>query len=156
MTDTIATGGYRVVDDHGALDLDVVHRALSEDSYWARGRPRAITEAAFAASRIAVVLDQDGRTVGFARAVTDGATFGWLADVWVEADHRGHGLGVMLVRALVDAPDLAAVRRWMLATDDAHALYERFGFVPADAGRAMQRTLGDPAAAGDKEASPWL
>lgn len=142
MTDTIATDDhYRVVDDRDTLDLDVVHRALSEDSYWARGRPRAITEAAFAASRVVVALDQDGCTVGFARAVTDGCTFGWLADVWIEADHRGHGLGVRLVRALVEAPDLASVTRWMLATDDAHALYERFGFVPAEGDKVMQRML---------------
>lgn len=152
MNDAIAAGGYRVVvDDRGALDLDVVHRALSEDSYWAQGRPRAVTEAAFAASRVSVAIDGDGRTVGFARAVTDGCTFGWLADVWVEVAHRGHGLGVELVRVLMEAPDLTDVTRWMLATDDAHRLYERFGFVPADTSRVMQRLHSAPDATAPEE-----
>jgi GNAT superfamily N-acetyltransferase len=66
--------------------------------------------------------------VGFARAVTDHATFVWIADVYIEAEHRGHGLGKRLVAAMLDHPDLQGLRRWMLATADAHGLYRQFGF----------------------------
>jgi len=121
-------GQYRVVGHHAALDLELAHRALSVDSYWARGRTRADNDLAFARSRVAVALDGDGATVGFARAVTDGVTHAWLADVWVEPDHRGHGLGRALTSHLVDAPDLTQVRRWALATSGAEDLYRSFGF----------------------------
>jgi GNAT superfamily N-acetyltransferase len=120
--------GYTLTGDRGALDLAVAHRALSEDSYWARGRTREVTEQAFATSRVAVALAPDGTTAAFARAVTDGVTFAWLCDVWVEAAHRGRGLGKAVVQVLVDAPDLADLPRWTLATQDAHGLYAQFGF----------------------------
>lgn len=120
-------GPYRIVGDHAALDLALAHRALSVDSCWARGRSRSDSDRAFANSRVAVALDGDA-TVGFARAVTDGVTHAWLADVWVEPEHRGRGLGRALTAWLVDAPDLAEVRRWGLVTSDAQALYEEFGF----------------------------
>jgi GNAT superfamily N-acetyltransferase len=120
--------GYTITGDRGALDLAVAHRALSEDSYWARGRTREVTEQAFAASRVAVALAPDGATAAFARAVTDGVTFAGLCDVWVEPAHRGRGLGKAVVQFLVDAPELAGLRRWTLATQDAHGLYAQIGF----------------------------
>ena len=131
--------GYRLVHEVEALDLDLVERALSEDSYWAAGRARATTERAFASSRVAGIVGADGATVAFGRAVTDGVTFGWLCDVWVEPAHRGRGLGRAVVRSLVDAPDLAGVRRWMLATADAHGMYEAMGFVALEPGRFLER-----------------
>lgn len=123
--------GYRGVDHWSDLDLEVVHRALSEQAYWSLGRPREVTERAFAASRVVGVVDEGGRTAAFARAVTDAATFAWLCDVWVEPDHRGLGLGRFVVERLVHSPHLRHLRRWMLVTDDAHTLYEGFGFTPA-------------------------
>lgn len=131
--------GYRLVHEVAALDLDLVHRALSEDSYWAAGRERATTEQAFAASRVSGVVDANGATVAFGRAVTDGVTFGWLCDVWVEPDHRGRGLGVAVVRALTDAPALVDLRRWLLATRDAHGLYGELGFGDVEPGRMLER-----------------
>lgn len=124
--------GYTLTGDRGALDLAVAHRALAEDSYWAQGRTREVTEQAFAASRVAVALAPGGATAAFARAVTDGATFAWLCDVWVEPAHRRQGLGKAVVQFLVEAPDLADLRRWTLATQDAHGLYTQFGFAPLD------------------------
>lgn len=121
-------GDYRIVGDPAALDMDLAHRALSRDSYWARGRTRADHDRAFANSRVAVALDVDRATVAFARAVTDGVTHAWLADVWVEPEHRGRGLGTAVTAFLVQAPDLADVGRWALVTSSAQALYRRLGF----------------------------
>ncbi len=135
----VVVGTVTVTDDASRLDLDLAHRALSEDSYWAKGRRREVTEAAFAASRVAVALDASGATVGFARAVTDGVTFGYLCDVWVEPDHRGRGIGVAVVSHLVEADDLRDLRRWTLATRDAHDLYRRFGFDDPEPDLWMQR-----------------
>jgi ribosomal protein S18 acetylase RimI-like enzyme len=129
---THAHGPYRIAGDRDLLDMDVVHDALSVSSYWARGRTRETLHVAFANSRVAVALDADGATVGFARAVTDGATHAWLADVWVVPAHRGHGLGAALTRFLVEAPDLRDVRRWCLVTSNAQGLYERLGFEEVD------------------------
>lgn len=125
----LVIGAYRVVGDPDALDTDLAFRVLSQESYWARERALATNEVAFANSRIAVALDPDDATAGFARAVTDGATFAWLGDVWVEPDHRGQGLGVGLVRWFLEGP-LGDIRRWALVTSSASTLYERFGFVP--------------------------
>lgn len=141
-------GPYRVVGDRDALDMEVVHRALSQDSYWARGRSRADNDRAFANSRVAVALDCSGdgveATVAFARAVTDGVTHAWLADVWVEPGHRGRGLGRAVIAWLLDAPDLADVGRWALVTSDAQDLYESFGFTAYVAPPTMMQRLRDP------------
>ncbi len=128
MGRTVQVGDYRVVGDLAALDLALAHRALSLHSYWARGRSRADNDLAFANSRVAVALDTDGATAAFARAVTDGVSHAWLADVWVEPEHRGRGLGTAVTAYLVEAPDLADVGRWALVTSSAHELYRRFGF----------------------------
>lgn len=126
-------------DDPGRLDLGRVHRWLSQESYWARGLSRPAFEASVAASLCLGAYDGSGRQLGFARVVTDGATFGWLCDVFVAREARGQGVGKALVEAAVTHPSLTGVRRLMLATADAHALYAGFGFQPLDVALFMER-----------------
>jgi GNAT superfamily N-acetyltransferase len=110
------------------LDLDVVHGFLTA-SYWATGIPRATVERSLAGS-LNFGLYRDGAQIGFARFVTDGATFAYLADVFVLPDHRGQGLAKWLVGTALTHPALTGLRRVLLATRDAHALYAQFGFTP--------------------------
>ena len=119
------------------LDIDVIHRFLSESSYWATGRPRAVVQRSIDNS-LCFGAYADGRLVGFARVVTDYATFGWLADVFVLDAYRGQGVGKALVRAVDDHPDLRDVRL-LLATKDAHGLYAQYGFEPVAPDRYMTR-----------------
>lgn len=130
-------GGFELDDDPARVDVDAVHRYLSEEAYWAKGRPReTVEQLVLEASRV-VGLYHEGRQVGFARAVSDGATFAYLADVYVLPEHRGGGLGVELVREMVEHGPLAGVK-WLLHTRDAHGLYRRFGFGPPGE-RLMER-----------------
>lgn len=138
----VVVGDYRVVGDPATLDLDLAHRAMSVDSYWARGRTRDHNDLAFANSRVAVAVDGDGTTVGFARAVTDGVTHAWLADVWVEPEHRGRGLGRAMTSYLVESPDLSEVRRWALVTSGAERLYREFGFAPHEDPPTLMERFG--------------
>lgn len=129
---------YRILDDPTAVDLDVVHGFLSS-SYWARGIPRE-TVARGLAHSLPFSLYLDERQVGFARAVTDRATFAYLADVFVVEEHRGRGLGAWLVETVLAHPELQGLRRWLLVTRDAHELYLKFGFKPpADPSRLLTR-----------------
>ncbi len=112
--------------DRALLDVDFIHEYLSGQSYWAAGRSRAVTEKAIANSLCFGVYEH-GRQVGFARVVTDYATFAWLCDVFIDSAYRGRGLGKRLVEAVVNHEDLAHVRRLVLATHDAHELYRRYG-----------------------------
>jgi GNAT superfamily N-acetyltransferase len=112
--------------DRALLDVDLIHGYLSGESYWAAGRSRDVTERAIANSLCFGVYD-DGRQVGFARVVTDYATFGWLCDVFIDDAYRGRGLGKQLVETVVNHEDLAHIKRLMLATRDAHELYRRYG-----------------------------
>ena len=116
-----------ISDDPTLLDRALIHRFLSEHSYWARGVPREIVDRSLAHS-LCLGLYHDGRQLGFARVVSDFATFAWLADVFVVGDHRGKGLGRRLVAAVLAHPRLQGLRRFMLGTRDAHGLYARFGF----------------------------
>jgi N-acetylglutamate synthase-like GNAT family acetyltransferase len=127
-----------VVDtDPARLDMGVIHGFLAQ-SYWARGIPRALVERAVRNS-LCFGLYEGERQVGFARVVTDEATFAYLADVFVVESHRGRGLAKFLIAAVVAEPRLQGLRRWMLATRDAHSLYARFGFEPlAVPGRFME------------------
>ena len=118
---------YDISTDRDRLDIDLIHRFLSEESYWAKGRDRATIERSIANSMpFGVYLD--GRQVGFARVVTDKSTFAWLADVFVLPDHRGHGLGKRLVETVLEHPELGGMKRWLLGTADAHELYRRYGY----------------------------
>ena len=128
---------YEISTDRSRLDVDLIHRFLSEESYWAKGRPREQVERSLEHSlNFGAYLD--GRQVGFARVVTDRATFAWLADVFVVRDHRGRGVGKQLVEAALAHPELRDVSRWLLGTADAHDLYRRYGFRELE---AVQRFL---------------
>jgi len=123
-------GGYELDDDPTRIDVDAVHAFISGESYWGRGRSRELVERAVAGSSRVMGLYHRGQLVGFARAITDGAVLGYLADVYVLGEHRGRGLGLALVREIVEgARDQAAANvRWLLHTADAQGLYRKLGF----------------------------
>jgi GNAT superfamily N-acetyltransferase len=129
--------GYLVTTDPERVDLDVVWTFLRE-SYWSPGIERDVVARAIAHSIPFSLWAPEGGQAGFARVVTDRTRFAWLADVFVLKAHRGRGLGVWLVDTVVSHPDLAGLRI-VLATADAHGLYERFGFRAADITRMMER-----------------
>ena len=129
---TITRGdGYELSSDPGRLDIDRVHHWLATDAYWALGRPQeTVLRAIEGSAAYGIYGPGDRGQVAFARAVTDGATFAWLCDVYVDPAERGNGLGRWLVGAVRD--DLAdrGVRRILLATWDAHGVYAKLGFNP--------------------------
>lgn len=132
-------GEYLVSDDPGLLDVGAVQSFLST-TYWAAGIPLEVVRRAIAGSLPFGVYHEREGQVGFARVVTDRATFAYLADVYVLEPHRGRGLSVWLVDFITRHPDLQKLRRWMLMTRDAHGLYARFGFTPLpEPSRAMER-----------------
>ena len=124
------TNRCEISTDKARLDLDMIHHFLSEASYWARGRASATVEKAIENSLCFGVYVRNEQ-VGFARVVTDGATFAWLCDLFILETHRGQGLGKRLVEYIVGYPELRDLRLFLLATADAHELYSRYGgFVP--------------------------
>jgi GNAT superfamily N-acetyltransferase len=133
-------GDYSVSTDPDRIDLDVVVGFLST-SYWAEGRTSATQAVANAGSRCYSVFDGGEAQIAFARVVTDGATFAYLADVFVLPEHQGHGVATFMLRCLLD--DLGPVTRTMLGTRDAHALYERVGFVPLGTPERWMERLPD-------------
>ena len=134
--------GYLISSDPSRVDRSVVHRYLSEVSYWARGRPRDVTDRAIDHSHLVIGAYTDtGAQVGFARMVTDLATWAWLCDVFVLPDHQGGGLGTAMVGAIIEHPDVVDVKRQFLATSDAHELYAKYGYRPLDdPSKWMERT----------------
>ncbi|MEP7051526.1 MAG: GNAT family N-acetyltransferase [Pseudomonadota bacterium] len=120
--------GYRLSTLAGDMDVGAIHAYLT-GSYWAQGISRAVVAKAISGSLCFGVFDGAGQ-VGFARVVTDRATFAYLCDVYVLEGHRGRGLATWLMEAVVAHPELQGLRRFMLATRDAHGLYEKFGFAP--------------------------
>jgi GNAT superfamily N-acetyltransferase len=119
-------GEYAVSTDAARLDVEAVHAYLAR-SYWAEGIPIEVVRRSIAGS-LCFGLYHGERQVGFARIVSDLATFAYLADVYVLEEHRGHGLGVWMVDFVTRHPDLQGLRRWSLATRDAHDLYRKFGW----------------------------
>jgi len=119
--------GFELDDDPARIDVDAVHDFLSNHAYWATGRARETVERLVREADRVVGVYRGDRQVGFARAVTDGVAFAYLADVYVLPDFRGHGLGIELVREMIEHGPYAGVK-WLLHTTDAHDLYRRFGF----------------------------
>jgi GNAT superfamily N-acetyltransferase len=121
-------GQYEISADPNKIDLDAVHAYLTR-SYWCEGIPKDLLGKAIAGSLCFSLFD--GRSqIGFARVVTDRATFAYLADVYVLEEHAGRGLGKWLIEAVQSHPDLQGLRRFALVTEDAHGLYSQFGFEP--------------------------
>jgi GNAT superfamily N-acetyltransferase len=136
-------GGVLFSTDPGRLDIDLVHRFLRDESYWVPGIHREKVERALAHS-LNFGAYRDEAQIGFARVVTDHVGFAYLADVFVLAGERGRGIGTALVAFVMRHPDLAGVRRFMLATRDAHGVYARFGFAAlAKPERFMERYEAD-------------
>lgn len=121
---------YTISTDPARLDVAAIHRFLSQDSYWAKNILLATVERALTHSLCFGAYAPDGALAGFCRVVTDRATFAWLCDVFVLPAYRGHGLGKQLVAAMLAHPDLQHLRRHLLATLDAHGLYEQQGYTP--------------------------
>ena len=119
-------GAYLMTTDKGKLDLEMVHSFL-KTSYWAAGIPAEVVRRSVENS-LAFGLFEGDEQVGFARVVTDYATFAYLADVFVLEPHRGQGLGTWMMEVVFSHPELQGLRRWMLATRDAHELYRKYGF----------------------------
>jgi GNAT superfamily N-acetyltransferase len=117
------------IEQPNQADLETIHSIL-RDSYWSPGIPRSTVERACANSMCAIARDEKGALIGFARVVTDKATFAWLCDVIVLPGKQGLGVGRKLVRALRDHPQLQGLRRWLLGTRDAHGVYAPLGFSP--------------------------
>ena len=129
----VSVGRFEIDDDRGRVDRDAVWRFLSNEAYWGRSRGRADFEAQInGAWRVVGAYDERGATVGFARAVSDGVVFAYLADVYVDTTARGQRLGTAVVRLMVDDGP-GRDFRWTLFTADAHGLYARFGFTAPDA-----------------------
>jgi len=128
-----AAGNYELDDDPARVDRDALWAFLSTEAYWGRWRTRAMVEHQLdSAWRVVGVYDSaTGAMIGFARAISDGAGFAYLADVYVDKQFRGRGLGAELVATMIDRGPGASFR-WTLHTSDAHGLYERFGFTRPD------------------------
>jgi GNAT superfamily N-acetyltransferase len=123
--------GFEISTDPARLDGHLIHQWLSEDSYWAFGRSREKQDAAVAGSLNFGAYDKvSGAQIGYARVVTDQATFAWLCDLYIAPAVRGNGLGVALTAAVRDHLARYGVRRIMLATADAHGVYAKVGFAP--------------------------
>lgn len=120
-------GGYTLSNDKSRIDVAAVHAYLSR-SYWAEAIPRDVVEKSIAGSVCFGVYEPTGAQVGFARVVTDCATFGYLADVFVLEEHRGRGLSKALMAFILAEPGVQGLRRFLLCTRDAHGLYAQFGF----------------------------
>ena len=120
---------YHIATQLAGGDRDVVFRYLYEEAYWSKGLPRDVFERAIDNSLSFVAYGED-EVAGYARVVTDKATFAWLCDVFVLPLHRGNGVARLLMDAVMAHPELQGLRNFMLATRDAHGLYEKYGFAP--------------------------
>ena len=129
MAESWERDGYVISTDRSRLNIELIHDFLSKTSYWAIDRARDVVRRSIDHS-LSFGVYKGSDQVGFARVVTDYATFAWIADVFVLPEHRGHGLSKWLMDVMLSHSQLQGFRRWVLATKDAHALYERYGFIP--------------------------
>jgi len=125
--DTFIKMGFSISTDRSLLDFDIIYKYLSEDSYWARGISAERLKGAIENSMCFGVYKHN-KQAGLARVITDGATFAYICDVFILAGFKGLGLSKWLIQSIVEHPDLQGLRRWSLATADAHGLYKQFGF----------------------------
>ena len=121
---------FTISTDPSRLDVDAIVDMLTR-AYWAKGRPREHTERALANSLVFGIYDGN-KQIGIARVVSDYATFAWLCDVFIHEDYRARGLGKWLMQTITSHPNLQGLRRWLLATHDAHGLYKQYGFTPLE------------------------
>ena len=139
--------GFTISTEKERLDRGAIHEFLSH-SYWAKGIPRELVDRSIQNSLCFGLYEADA-LIGFARVITDNATFGYLSDVFVLESHRGRGLATWFMEVVFSHPDLQNLRRWMLATADAHGLYRKVGFTElAKPERIMEKILPDPYGAG--------
>ena len=142
MAEEWRRGNYVINTDPSMLDLDAVHGFLQR-SYWASERPLETVKRSVEHSlNFGLYQERDRRQIGFARVVTDLATFAWLCDVFIDEAHRGQGLGVWLMQTVVDHPELRCMRLWVLGTRDAHRLYEKIGFTPLSVPEKWMQKFG--------------
>jgi GNAT superfamily N-acetyltransferase len=127
--DVFMKKGFNISTDKSLLDFEMIYKYLSEDSYWAKGIPAERLKKAIENSFCFGVYQQN-KQVGLARVVTDKASFAYICDVFVLPEHRGLGLSKWLIQTITEHPELQGLRRWSLATADAHGLYSQFGFTP--------------------------
>ena len=140
-----ARGMYQISTNTSRLDISVIHRFLSE-AYWSPGIDRETVERSIEHSLpFGIYLDTE--QVGFARVISDRATFAYIADVFIVPTHRGQGLGKWLVDVILGHPELQGLRLWMLRTRDAHGLYEQFGFQPPSIPSLIMERSGSGSAA---------
>jgi GNAT superfamily N-acetyltransferase len=131
--------GYELDDDRDRVDVDAVHRFLADEAYWVPGRSReTVARLVRESTRVIGAYAADGSLVGFCRVMSDASNMAWLGDVFILREHRERGLGIELVREAVEDPRYRNCL-WYLNTRDAHALYERFGFHPANPARTLVR-----------------
>ena len=119
---------YTITTDSSRFDIDMIYRFLTA-CYWAAGIPRGVVQRSIDHALCFAVFDGD-QQVGFARVITDRATYAYIGDVFILESHRGRGLAKHLMKSITEHPDLQGLRRWSLVTKDAHGLYEQFGFQP--------------------------
>ncbi|MHA2169644.1 MAG: GNAT family N-acetyltransferase [Candidatus Kariarchaeaceae archaeon] len=139
-------GDYTITNNPQDVDMTELHRYLSEESYWSKNVPLHIVERSVQNSLPFCVLDDTQNFIGFARVITDRATFAYLGDVYIHPEFQRKGLGKWLVSVVMDHPDLKDLRNWILFTKDAHELYTKFGWTAgADQDRIMtiQKSAGD-------------
>ena len=123
---------FFVSTDQSKLDLEMIQDFLIHRSYWAKGRPVETIRKSIKNSLSFGLYDAEGKQVGFGRVVTDYAVFAWILDVFILEKYRGKGLGKMLMKEIMEYPELQGLKRWGLGTHDAHGLYEKFGFTPLE------------------------
>jgi GNAT superfamily N-acetyltransferase len=128
---------WLISTDPSLLDIEMIHRFLSQDSYWAKNVSKDVVIRSIEGS-IVFGIYKDSSQIGFARVISDTATFAYLADVFVLPEYRGRGLAPWLMECVLSHPDLQGLRRWLLGTRDAHGLYSRFGFQMAPSDRFME------------------
>lgn len=141
----VTKNNFCISTDRSKLDVEVIHHYLCNESYWAKNIAKDIVQQSIEGSVCFGLYDNEkqalpaGRQVGFARVITDHATFGYLADVFIIEAYRGKGLSKWMMKVIMTDPGLQGFRRWMLATRDAHGLYAQFGFGPLDKPERIMR-----------------